>query len=405
MATLEVRSLHSTPPGEDVAITDVSFAVREGRICALLGASGCGNTSLLRLIAGLDRAASGDVLLDGQSIAHQPPHRRGVGLMFQDLALFDHMTARENIAFGLRMVGWPRAEREQRVSDLLEVVGLAALGPRRVEELLPDEQQRVALARALAPQPSVLLLDEPLGAIDEMSKTSLRLELRSVLNALESTAVIATHDLRDAIAIADDIVILDRGRMLQAGPIGVVLGEPATVEEAGVGAMTVPGLPPEADAARVMAHPSALLAVPTDSGLGSGVAGLVVRTRAQGPTWLVDLAVGGRMIEARWEWDLVPPRNGTRLAVAARPGTLRVFSTSLDELPAPVMPATPGIDATPPTPGESITDTETREAPEVSDVPASATPPTLTPNRSRTASPPTGTVARNEQRHRDMPLS
>lgn len=313
------------------------------------------------------------------------------------------------------------------MSDLLEVAGLAALGPRRVEELLPDEQQRVALARALAPQPSVLLFDEPLGAIDEMSKTSLRLELRSVLNALESTAVIATHDLRDAIAIAiaDDIVILDRGRMLQAGPIGVVLGEPATVEvaeligyvtlvygtvrrgrveEAGVGAMTVHGLPPEADAARVMAHPSALLAVPTDSGLGSGVAGLVVRTRAQGPTWLVDLAVGGRMVEARWEWDLVPPRNGTRLAVAERPGTLRVFSTSLDELPAPVMPATPGIDATPPTPGESITDTEAREAPEVSDVPASAHPPTRIPNQSRTASPPTGTVARNEQRHRDMPL-
>ena len=130
MATLEVRSLSraGSAASELPAVVGVSFTVREGRICAVAGAPGSGKTALLRLLAGLDARTDGDVLLDGQSIADQAPHRRGVGLMFQDLALFPHLDVRENIAFGLRMVGWPRAEREQRVNDLLEVVGLAALG-------------------------------------------------------------------------------------------------------------------------------------------------------------------------------------------------------------------------------------------------------------------------------------
>ena len=434
MATLEVRSLSGAPVGDHVAPSDVSFTVREGRICAILGPAGSGKTTLLRLIAGLDRPASGDVLLDGQSILQLPPHRRGIGLMFQDLALFTHMTARENIAFGLRMVGWPRAEREQRVSDLLEVVGLASLGSMGVDDLSPGEQQRVALARTLAPQPSALLLDEPLGAIDEITKATLRLEVRSVLNALESTAIVATHDLRDAISIADDLIVLGRGRVLQAGPIGVVVGEPLTaevaelvgyvtlahgavrrgrVEEAGVGAMAVPGLP-ETDAARVMAHPAALLAVPADSGLGSGVAGLVMRSRAQGPTWLVDLAIGGRAVEARWEWDLIPPRAGTRLAIAARPGTLRVFPASLTELPAPAMPASanaatpasatptprPTTAAAPPPPlAEAAPARAARPA-----APAAPAPPTPAPG-APVPQPAPAPTARREQRHRQMPLS
>ena len=393
MATLEIRSLSRAYAGEVIALADASFTVGDGRICAILGPSGCGKTTLLRLIAGLDRPDAGDVLLDGLSIVNQPPHRRGVGLMFQDLALFPHMTVRENIAFGLRMVGWPRAEREQRVTDLLEVVGLAAMGARRIDALSGGEQQRVALARTLAPQPSVLLLDEPLGAIDEVMKAGLRTELRSILNALETTTVIVSHDLRDAIAMADDLVVLGAGRVLQAGPISGVLGEPVSlqvaelagyvtlaygpvrrgrVEEAGVGAMALPGLP-NADAARVMAHPSALLAVPAETGLGSGVAGRVVRSRAQGPTWLVDLALGDRLVEARWEWDLLPPRAGTRLAIAARPGTLRVFSASLSELPSPALPNAATV---PPAPAPSPASAQAAEA----------------------------ATIREQQRHREMPL-
>jgi len=435
VATLEVRSVWRTYPGERVALTDASFAVGEGRICAILGPSGSGKTTLLRLIAGLDRPDAGDVLLDGVSITGHPPHRRGLGLMFQDLALFPNMSVHDNVAFGLRMVGWPRAEREQRVNDLLEVVGLTSVGRRRIDQLSRAEQQRVALARTLAPQPSVLLLDEPFGTMDEVQKSGLRLELRSILNALETTTVIASHELNDAVAMADELVVMNEGRVLQSGATGTVLGEPASVEvaelagyvtlalgpvrrgrveEAGAGAMAVPGLT-ETDAARVMAHPSSLLAVPAESGLGSGVAGLVLRTRAQGPTWLVDLAVGTRIVETRWEWDLAPPRTGMRLAIAARPGTLRVFITSLATLPAPSAPtapeppapAPPGPSSSPPSPDGAATgapDGIPEEPPASAMPPGSSSRAMAGPSRSAAPEPPVP-VTRREQRHRQMPLS
>ncbi len=452
MATLEVRSLSRDYPGEVVALTEASFTVRDGRICAILGPSGCGKTTLLRLIAGLDDPDAGDVLLDDLSILDQPPHRRGIGLMFQDLALFPHMTVRENIAFGLRMVGWPRAEREQRVADLLDVVGLTRLGNRRIDALSGGEQQRVALARTLAPQPTVILLDEPLGAIDEVMKNSLRLELRSILNALETTAIIVSHDLRDAIAMADDLVVMGEGRVLQTGPIGSVLGEPATtevaelagyltvahgtvrrgrVEEFGVGAMAVEGLD-DGEVVRVMAHPASLLAVPADSGLGSGIAGLVVQARAQGPTWLVDLSLGDRIVETRWEWDLVPPRKGARLAISARPGTLRVFTTTPDDLPSaappiapaiasvtaplvappevpPVAPPVEALEAPPAEPAEAPHEVRTTESPAAAkpslEPPPSATPPlvprTHARDRDRTSAPAVTSAA---EHHAGMPL-
>jgi len=322
------------------------------------------------------------------------------------------------------MVGWPRAEREQRVNDLLEVVGLAALGSARIDDLTDGERQRVALARTLAPQPSVLLLDEPLGAIDETARARLRVEVRAVLNALESTAIFATRDLQDAAAMADDLVILGEGRVLQAGPVGVVLGEPASVEvaelagyvtlahgpvrrgrveEAGVGAIAVPDVP-ETEAARVMAHPSALLAVPADSGLGSGVVGAVVRTRALGPTWCVDIAVGNRVVETRWEWDLVPPRAGTRLAIAARPGTLRVFVTSLVDLPAPGVPSVATSDAAPPSYVSPRSAPPPPSPPTVVEAPV---PDSMdeTPAPPAFEAPASNVPARPEQRHREMPLN
>ncbi len=370
MATLEVRSITRAASDEAPGLASVSFTVAEGRVSALLGPPGSGKTALLRVIAGLDRPTAGDVLLADASILGRPPHRRGVGLMFQDLALFPHLNVRENIAFGLRAVGWPVAAREQRVDDLLEVVGLRGLAARMVDDLTPGERQRVALARTLAPQPAVLLLDEPVGAMAEADRPMFRQELRSILTALDATAVIVTRDLEDAAAVADDLVVIEGGAVLQAGPLGVVLGEPMTtrvaeiagyltlahgvvrrgrVEEQGVGAMAVPGLP-DTEAARVMAHPASLLAVPAESGLGSGVAGLVVRSRAFGPTWTVDLSVGGRLIEARWEWDLVAPRVGARLAIAARPGTLRVFPSTLDEVTHEAASVAPSMAAPAPRP-------------------------------------------------------
>lgn len=421
MATLEVRSLSRADPGEPHGLSDISFTVRDGRVCAVIGPVHAGKTSLLRAIAGLDVADAGDVLLDNLSIATFPPHRRSLGLMFQDLALFPRMSVRDNIGFGLRMVGWPRAEREQRVDDLLEVVGLTASSLRPIDQLSGGEQQRVALARTLAPQPSALLLDEPLGAIDEVQKTALRQELRTILGALDTTTIIASHDLRDAVALADDLIVMIDGRIAQAGPIGVVLGEPNSVEvadvagyvtialgpvrrgrveEAGVGALGVPGLM-ETELARVMAHPASLLAVPADSGLGSGVAGLVVQARPQGPTWVVDLSVGGRLIEARWEWDLVAPRLGTRLAIAARPGTLRVFDVSPFRSSTPTV-AGPQIWApvdvpTPPAPTPTAAPTPARgnnptrpsvDAPSTAAVPVSATPPAVPVRPARLSNAP-----------------
>ena len=254
----------------------------------------------------------------------------------------------------------------------------------------------------------MLLLDEPLGAIDEVQKAALRQELRTILGALDTTTVIASHDLRDAVALADDLIVMIDGRIAQAGPIGVVLGEPNSVavadvagyvtvalgpvrrgrvEETGVGALGVPGLM-ATDLARGLAHPASLLAVPADSGLGSGIAGLVVQARPQGPAWVVDLSVGGRLIEARWEWDLVAPRLGTRLAIAARPGTLRVFDVSPFNTPAPPVSgpqiwAPPDVPApaTLPVASPSVVDAPSSEPPSPPaplGVPASATPPAST---------------------------
>lgn len=393
MATLEVRSLSGSARDGAVAIEGASFTVADGRIAAILGPSGSGKTALLRLLAGLDRANAGDVLLDDASVLDQPPHRRGFGLMFEDLALFAQLDVHQNVSFGLRMLGWPAADREQRVNDLLQLVRLDEQGARRIEALSDDERQRVALARTLAPQPSVLLLDEPLGVIDEARKAAARAELQSILDTVTTTTLIATRDLRDATAIADDLVVISGGRVLQAGALAAVLGQPASaevaelagyvtladgvlrhgrVEEPGVGAVAVPEGATAGEPARAMAHPASLLAVPADMGLGCGVTGTVIRARAQGPAWVVDLALGPRQVEARWEWDLLPPRPGARLAIAAQPGTLRVFAAGPASAPDASLATTP------------------------------TTPGTPTP---RNAKGPGPALREHEQRHRGMPLA
>ncbi len=347
MATLTVEGLHRAYPGKDAfALRDVTFSVPDGHVAALIGPSGSGKTSLLRLIAGLDRADAGRVLLDGVPVTDVPPHRRGVGLMFQELALFPHMNVRENVAFGLRMARWKRAARRERVTEMLEAVGLAERGDRGIDQLSGGERQRVALARALAPRPAVLLLDEPLGAIDEERKRWLRDEVRSVLHAVGTTALVVSHDLRDAIAIADDMILLEDGVMLQSGPLAQVVAYPATAEvasmlgyvtlvqgevrdgavhERGVGALELPPEAPMHGRARVMAHPSSLLAVPEGRGLGCGLRGVVVATRPDGPLQSLQVALGGRHVDARWEWDLEAPLIGSVVDLAARPETLRYY--------------------------------------------------------------------------------
>ncbi|MBM3139544.1 MAG: ABC transporter ATP-binding protein [Chloroflexi bacterium] len=351
MGRLEVRGLSRSYPDEIVALADASFAVADGRIAALLGPSGCGKTTALRLIAGLDRPDAGDVRIDDQSVLRMPAHRRGVGMMFQELALFPHLDVRGNVAFGLRMKRWPRRDRDRRVAELLELVGLADKVRRRMHELSGGERQRVALARALAPQPAVLLLDEPLGALDEQRKQSLRVELRDLLRRLETTVVVVSHDLRDAIVLADDLVVMEAGRVLQSGPLARVLAEPGSprvaamvgyvllargpvrdgaIVEPDVGRVAVPEGRAGDPAASVFAHPETLLGVPTGLRLGCGVTGVVMRSRPSGPMHMLDVAIGRRPVEVRWEWDLQPPAPASTVEIAARPGTLRFFGEAAD---------------------------------------------------------------------------
>ncbi|HLI26531.1 MAG TPA: ABC transporter ATP-binding protein [Chloroflexota bacterium] len=197
------------------AVDGLSFAVRPGHILALLGPSGCGKTTALRLIAGLERPDAGRVLLDGQVVADArtfvPPERRRVGMVFQDYALFPHLRVADNIGFGL-----PRGPaRAQRIEALLAQVGLAGLGHRWPHELSGGQQQRVALARALAPQPRLLLLDEPFSNLDAALRARVRAEVRAILRDAGVTAIFVTHDRDEALSLADEVAVVTAGRILQ----------------------------------------------------------------------------------------------------------------------------------------------------------------------------------------------
>lgn len=193
----------------------IDLTIADGEIVCLLGASGSGKTTLLRIIAGLERADSGDVRLDGQSILSIPVHRRDFGFMFQDFALFPHLNVEQNVAFGLRMRGMSQSDQRKRLAEVLKLVGLSDFGKRDVTELSGGERQRVALARSLAPNPRLLLLDEPLGSLDAALRERLAVELRDIIRQTGLTAVHVTHDQQEAYAIADRIAILHRGVVAQ----------------------------------------------------------------------------------------------------------------------------------------------------------------------------------------------
>jgi ABC-type Fe3+/spermidine/putrescine transport system ATPase subunit len=211
---LELRDIQKKF-GSKLALNGISFQVQTGEIVALLGPSGSGKSTLLSIIAGLEQPDRGRVLWDGKDISAAPPHLRGFGLMFQDYALFPHRDAAGNVAFGLEMAGQPRAQITKRVREVLELVGLAGFERREVSSLSGGEQQRVALARALAPQPKLLMLDEPLGSLDRALRSRLLQELANILRAAGQTSLYVTHDQEEAFAIADRIVLLDAGRIAQ----------------------------------------------------------------------------------------------------------------------------------------------------------------------------------------------
>jgi iron(III) transport system ATP-binding protein len=215
------------------AVADLSLEVEAGEFLTLLGPSGCGKTTTLRLIAGFEDVDAGRVLIDGKDVTALPPQRRDTGMVFQNYALFPHLDVFENVAFGLKARRVPRRELAGRVARALDRVDLAGYEKRRVQQLSGGQQQRVAVARALAPEPPVLLLDEPLSNLDATLRERTRAELRTLLKRLGMTAVFVTHDQEEAFALSDRIALLDRGRLQQLGTPEELYRTPANAFVAG----------------------------------------------------------------------------------------------------------------------------------------------------------------------------
>jgi putative spermidine/putrescine transport system ATP-binding protein len=224
---LELQDLHRDF-GTVKALDGIEIVLGEGEFLSLLGPSGCGKTTALRLVAGFDRPDRGRIVVDGKDVTNVSPNKRDMGMVFQAYSLFPNMTASQNVAFGLRIRGRNRGERNQRVAELLELVGLGHAGDRYPHQLSGGMQQRVALARALAIEPRVLLLDEPLSALDAKVRVQLREEIRRIQLELGITTLYVTHDQEEALAISDHVAVMNLGRIEQMGAPAEMYSAPAT---------------------------------------------------------------------------------------------------------------------------------------------------------------------------------
>jgi putrescine transport system ATP-binding protein len=210
------------------AVNNVSLQITKGEIFALLGPSGCGKSTLLRMLAGFEEPTSGRIVLDGQDLAHVPSYKSPINMMFQSYALFPHLTVWENIAFGLKREGMPARGIEERVEAMLKLVQLSRFGKRKPHQLSGGQQQRVALARSLAKRPQLLLLDEPLGALDKKLREETQIELVNIIEQVGVTCVMVTHDQEEAMTMASRIAIMSEGRFLQVGAPSEIYETPAT---------------------------------------------------------------------------------------------------------------------------------------------------------------------------------
>jgi len=301
---LRVEGLEVTFDGV-AALAGVDLEVAGEERLALLGPSGSGKSTLLRAVAGLQPAAAGRVLLAGRDLAGVPPYRRGIGLMLQDGALFPHRDVEGNIAFGLRMAGVPRDARERRTSELLDLVGLAGRERRSVATLSGGERQRVALARALAPEPRLLLLDEPLGSLDGPLRERLLQDLAELFDHLRLTVVHVTHDVGEAFSIGDRVAVMREGRVVQHAAPDDLWAHPAdawTARFLGMANVLDEG------ARRVVVRPEAVRVTPGD-------AATIVAAERRGPSVLLRVRLDdGEVLEAITT-ALSPPRPGDRVAV------------------------------------------------------------------------------------------
>jgi putrescine transport system ATP-binding protein len=203
--------------GETVAVKEVNLSIRKGELFALLGSSGCGKSTLLRMMAGLESVTSGKILIDGEDLAQLPPYRRPVNMMFQSYALFPHMTVESNVAFGLKQEGVPKAELKDRVQSALELVQMARFAKRKPHQLSGGQQQRAALARSLVKRPKLLLLDEPMSALDKQIRQRTQIELVNILDKVGVTCMMVTHDQEEAMTMASRLAVMSEGEIVQLG--------------------------------------------------------------------------------------------------------------------------------------------------------------------------------------------
>jgi iron(III) transport system ATP-binding protein len=326
---IEVRGVSKAYQGKP-AVAAVDLELAPGRITCLLGPSGCGKSTLLRLIAGLETPDAGSILADGQDMTRLPPERRDIGLVFQDYALFPHLTVQDNVAFGLAAL--PSTERRSRALALLERVKLASRASAWPGELSGGEQQRVALVRALAREPRAVLLDEPFSGLDAHLKGEVRDAALAALRASGAAVLIVTHDAEEAMLMADDLALMAEGRILQRGspqhcylePVSIgaarLLGDtevlPARitggVAETPFGDLPASGLPN--GAAQVMVRPEAFV-------LGEGVEAEVTDVRFIGQGWRASLIAGGTAVRAR-----LASEPDERVRVRIDPARGRVFA-------------------------------------------------------------------------------
>ena len=227
MSYLEIEHLEKSF-GATRVVKDFNLGIEKGEFISLLGPSGCGKTTVLRMVAGFETPSSGAIRIDGQDVVNTRPNQRQIGMVFQAYALFPNLTVAQNVGFGLKIAGMARAEAEDRVTEMLRLIGLPDLGARYPFQLSGGQQQRVALARALAPSPRVLLLDEPLSALDAKIRVSLRTEIREIQQSLGITTIFVTHDQEEALSISDRIVVMNGGIAEQVGRPFDVYNRPST---------------------------------------------------------------------------------------------------------------------------------------------------------------------------------
>ncbi|NYZ15514.1 ABC transporter ATP-binding protein [Azospirillum sp. RWY-5-1] len=322
--------------GSSVALAALDLAVEEGEFLTLLGPSGCGKTTTLRIIAGFVDPTGGRVLIDGREVGHLPPNKREVGMVFQNYALFPHLTVAENIAFGMKQRGAPEAVRRRRAGELLDLIKMTGMGDRHPGELSGGQRQRVAIARAVAHPPAILLMDEPLGALDLKLREAMQQELRAIQKALGITTLYVTHDQTEAMVMSDRIVVMQGGRVEQIGTPSDIYMRPASRFVASfVGRINF--VPLAADG-RPRGGSASPLRLP--SGVPIGSRGLTLGLR---PEWLRLLpdgaAVNGYNVLDGRVTDSVFVGSHVSLAVdLGDGGTLTVDGRPEDALPAPGQP-------------------------------------------------------------------